>query len=45
MTVTDAQVEAAVNAYKAPRLHLNDTYYDRRIDMRAALEAAMEVGE
>jgi hypothetical protein len=40
--VTDAEVELAVNAYKAPRLHVNDTRHDRMIDMRAALEAFVE---
>ena len=36
----DAMVDRAVEAYKAPRLHVNDTGIDRRIDMEAALEAA-----
>jgi hypothetical protein len=43
--ITDAQVEAAVKAYWAPRLHLNDTRVDREIDMRAALEAARDAGD
>lgn len=41
--VTDEMVAVAVAAYKAPRLHVNDTQIDREIDMRAALEAAMAV--
>jgi hypothetical protein len=39
--ITDEMVEAAVKAHWAPRLHVNDTHHDRRIDMRAALEAAL----
>lgn len=45
MKITDAMVKAAVDAYKAPRLHVNDTQNDREIDMRAALRAALEVVE
>lgn len=37
--ITDDMVKVAVAAYKAPRLHVNDTGIDREIDMRAALEA------
>jgi hypothetical protein len=37
----DEMVTAAVDAYKAPRLHVNDTTIDRRIDMEAALKAAL----
>jgi Ser/Thr protein kinase RdoA (MazF antagonist) len=39
VNITDAMVAIAVAAYKAPRLHVNDTAIDREIDMRAALEA------
>lgn len=41
--VTEEMLDVAVKAYKAPRLHLNDTTIDRQIDMRAALEAALAV--
>lgn len=37
----EEMVTRAVNAYKAPRLHVNDTGIDRRIDMEAALRAAL----
>ena len=39
MKITEEMVRAAVDAYKAPRLHVNDTTIDRETDMRAALEA------
>lgn len=42
MSITPEEVEVAVKAYWAPRLHLNDSRIDREIDMRAALEAVEE---
>jgi hypothetical protein len=37
----DEMVTRAVDAYRAPRLHVNDTTIDRRTDMEAALRAAL----
>ncbi len=41
----EEMVTAAVEAYKAPRLHVNDTTIDRRTDMEAALRAALATVE
>ena len=42
MNIPDEMIERAVDAYRAPRLHLNDTVHDRIIDMRAAAQVIAE---
>lgn len=42
MNIPDKVIEEAVAAYRAPRLHVNDTVHDRLIDMGAAARVIAE---
>lgn len=42
MDIPDEVIQQAVDAYRAPRLHVNDTVHDRLIDMAAASQVIAE---